>query len=262
MIKYRADIDGLRAVAVLSIVAFHINPEWLPGGFSGVDIFFAISGFLITKLIYQDIKSGNFRFSEFYKRRIKRILPVFFFVVLITTIVSFLIMRPDDYVYLTKTAVATVFFWQNMFFGGNVDYFSSDVSEYPLLHTWSLAVEEQFYLCWPLVVIFVTMITKKAKWLIAVGMILAFASFSASQFSTFFPLIEKYNYYSLLTRGGQLMIGAIAGLSSLNFKRPGEKFSSFMVLTGIGIIIGSITLISEREGILVINQYFRLLVLL
>ncbi|WP_431641289.1 acyltransferase family protein [Enterobacter hormaechei] len=248
MIKYRADIDGLRALAVLSVVVFHINPEWLPGGFTGVDIFFAISGFLITKIIYQDVNAGNFRFSEFYKRRIKRILPVFFFVVLITALVSFLLMRPDDYVYFTKTAVSTVFFWQNMFFGGNVDYFSSDVTEYPLLHTWSLAVEEQFYLVWPLVVILVMMLTKKAKWLIVVGVAIAFASFSASQFSSFYPLIEKYNYYSLLTRGGQLMIGAIAGLSSLTFKRPGVKISSFMVLVGVAIIVGSITTLSESGG--------------
>ncbi|EJK8584155.1 acyltransferase [Enterobacter hormaechei] len=248
MIKYRPDIDGLRALAVLSVVVFHIDPKWLPGGFTGVDIFFAISGFLITKIIYQDVVNGSFSFSEFYKRRIKRILPVFFFVIIATAVVSFLLMRPDDYVYFTKTAVSTVFFWQNMFFGGNVDYFSSDVTEYPLLHTWSLAVEEQFYLIWPLIIILAMRLTRSAKWLIALGVAIAFVSFTVSQFSSISTFIDKYNYYSLFTRGGQLMIGAIAGLSSLYFKRAGEKVSSFMVYAGSIIIIGSITLLTESGG--------------
>ncbi|HDR1855622.1 TPA: acyltransferase, partial [Pasteurella multocida] len=123
MIKYRADIDGLRAVAVLSVIVYHLNPSWLPGGFLGVDIFFVISGYLITKIIYLEIANGNFSFIEFYKRRAKRILPVFSFVIFCSFILATLLFTNDDYYNYLRSAKSAFLFYANIYFGKNFDYF-------------------------------------------------------------------------------------------------------------------------------------------
>ncbi|EGU7153097.1 acyltransferase, partial [Salmonella enterica] len=150
--KYRADIDGLRAIAVLAVIVFHLNPNLLPGGFVGVDIFFVISGYLITSIIYNDIKSNSFSYKGFYNRRIKRILPIFFVVLFATIIASALVMMPEDFKFMMRSAFSTIIFSSNIFFSTNVNYFAQDVKEYPLLHTWSLSTEEQYYFIFPIII--------------------------------------------------------------------------------------------------------------
>ncbi len=160
-VNYRPDIDGLRAIAVLSVVLYHINPAWVPGGYVGVDIFFVISGFLITGNILREQRSGHgFSWSEFYRRRALRILPVLFFVILSVLLVGHFILLPNDLLELSWSALAGVFSVPNIYFTYFLDtsYFADDSSHKPLLHLWSLGVEEQFYFLWPLLLVLLSRI--------------------------------------------------------------------------------------------------------
>ena len=148
---YRTEIEGLRAIAVLLVLFNHLHISFFQGGFVGVDIFFVISGFLITMIIKKEIENNQFKVSNFYKKRIIRIAPAYFLVLLITTISAFFLLTSYDLISYFKSALASSFFVSNFYFwktaGG---YFSDNSQELFLLHFWSLAVEEQFYLVWPL----------------------------------------------------------------------------------------------------------------
>ncbi|MEM6467638.1 MAG: acyltransferase, partial [Pseudomonadota bacterium] len=152
---YRQDIDGLRALAVSLVVIFHTNEALIPGGFIGVDIFFVISGYLITGLILRDIDAGQFSFVEFYRRRTKRILPAMFLVTFSTLCVGAWLMLPSDVLDLSQSAITTAAMLSNAYFTFELDtgYFAADSRTIPLLHMWSLAVEEQFYLFWPILLV-------------------------------------------------------------------------------------------------------------
>lgn len=147
---YRAEVDGLRAIAVLSVVLFHMEPALLPGGFTGVDIFFVISGFLITNIIYLEMKSDQFSLSNFYARRIRRIFPALSAVLLSCLIVGWFILLPNEYAQLGEHALAGAAFFSNFRLLGEVGYFDNSADLKPLLHLWSLAVEEQYYIIWPM----------------------------------------------------------------------------------------------------------------
>jgi peptidoglycan/LPS O-acetylase OafA/YrhL len=143
--SYRPDIDGLRAIAVLAVIAFHANSNLVPGGFIGVDIFFVISGYLITGLIATAMDRGDFSFAEFYTRRIKRIFPAYIVVALVTLAISSYLLIPNDYIFYTTSLAASWAFMSNVFFSMlSWGYFGQRTEEFPLLHTWSLSVEEQF----------------------------------------------------------------------------------------------------------------------
>ena len=155
-IKYRPDIDGLRAIAVLSVIVYHAkisfnNSYILNGGFLGVDIFFVISGYLISSIILKEIKENkNFSFLNFYERRLRRILPVLFVVFLFTFFLGFLFLEPDFLIDLSKSIISSLFFFSNIFFySTGIEYDAQSSLIIPLLHTWSLSVEEQFYIIFP-----------------------------------------------------------------------------------------------------------------
>jgi len=150
--RYRKDVDGLRAIAVLSVFLYHLQPELLPGGFLGVDVFFVISGYLITGIIVREHHQQCFSFSHFYARRIKRIFPALFVVLAMSACVALLLMTPETYINFMKSGRYAAAQLSNFFFSQKVDYFSEGFSAQPLLHTWSLGVEEQFYLFWPLLI--------------------------------------------------------------------------------------------------------------
>jgi peptidoglycan/LPS O-acetylase OafA/YrhL len=150
--EYRPDIDGIRALAVLSVFIFHLHPGLLPGGFLGVDIFFVISGYLITGIIVRENSLRTFSFARFYARRIKRIFPALFVVLLLSGIIAILLLPPETYKNFMDSARYASGQLANIFFSRKVDYFSEGFSGQPLLHTWSLGVEEQFYLFWPLLI--------------------------------------------------------------------------------------------------------------
>lgn len=147
--KYRHDIDGLRAIAVLSVVVFHAFPRWAPGGFTGVDVFFVISGFLISTIIFEGLDKGSFSFTEFYARRIKRIFPALILVLAACYAAGWFIFLADEFRQLGQHIVAGVAFVSNFVLWREAGYFDTSAAAKPLLHLWSLGVEEQFYLVWP-----------------------------------------------------------------------------------------------------------------
>ncbi len=149
---YRPDIDGLRALAVLSVFLFHLYPQSLSGGFLGVDVFFVISGYLITKIIVRENALQTFSFTHFYARRIRRIFPALFVVLLVSTCMAVILLTPETYVNFMDSAKYSSAQISNFFFSQKVGYFDEGFSGQPLLHTWSLGVEEQFYLVWPLLI--------------------------------------------------------------------------------------------------------------
>lgn len=151
---YIPHLDGLRAISVLAILAFHLRPDWLPGGFLGVDVFFIISGFLITSLLIDEIQNrGRINFSQFYLRRFKRLFPSFILVILLTIISAFLLFDQQKFISVAKTALVSIFGISNLYFYKTSSYFDLSSIEKPLLHIWSLNVEEQFYFIWPLLLL-------------------------------------------------------------------------------------------------------------
>ena len=154
-INYRPEIDGLRAIAVFSVITYHARDTFLPGGFLGVDIFFVISGYLITSLILKELKLTNkFSFSNFYERRVRRIIPALLGMIILSTFISYITLLPDSFVDFSKSLISSIFSVSNFYFyyTGNLYGAESSLLK-PLLHTWSLSVEEQYYILFPIVLL-------------------------------------------------------------------------------------------------------------
>jgi len=149
-LPYRPDIDGLRAIAVMSVVIFHAFPSWMPGGFIGVDVFFVVSGFLISSIIFENLQNGTFGFTQFYARRIRRIFPALLVVLGAILVFGWFALLADEYSTLVKHIAAGAGFVSNFVLWNEVSYFDHAAETKPLLHLWSLAIEEQFYILWPL----------------------------------------------------------------------------------------------------------------
>ena len=158
---YLKHIDGIRAIAVFAIVFFHSGFYIFEGGFVGVDVFFVISGFLITRWIVVRTDKNNFSFFEFFARRIKRLMPVLFFVKIFVVILGLLIMSPYQFFSLLDQLIYSTFFLSNIYLWKNSDYFSVNTFENPIVHTWSLSLEEQFYIFFPFFIIFFTKFFKR-----------------------------------------------------------------------------------------------------
>lgn len=235
--KYRPDIDGLRAIAVLSVVIFHISASWLPNGFLGVDIFFVISGYLITSIIYRDINQGKFSYEDFYLRRIRRILPAFFAVVFFALAMGTLLINiPFLYEELLKSSVAASFFSANLFFMRSGGYFNPNIEDKPLLHIWSLSVEEQFYFVFPIVLIFLLRFewTRRNKYPILYGLGLVTLAASFIDLNKFG--ISWDNYYMPHLRVPEMLVGSLLAMLSAD-----NKLS--MPRRGGGIALGLLALL-------------------
>ena len=148
--QYRPDIDGLRAVAVLGVLAYHFDLGCLPGGFVGVDVFFVISGFLITSILHREMVDRSFSFGSFYERRVRRLFPALFFMMAVVLGGALWLFFPSDLVSVSRSTSATLLFVSSIFYSRNYGYFNPESGLNPLLHTWSLAVEEQFYFVFPI----------------------------------------------------------------------------------------------------------------
>lgn len=159
--SYRADIDGLRAVAVLAILLFHVDPNILPGGYIGVDVFFVISGFLITRNIAESLDAGTFSFADFYTRRARRLFPALFFTLVISYVAALWLFSPVDLEKFGTSLLYTLISASNFFFWSDSGYFEGASETQPLLHTWSLSVEEQFYLLWPVLLVGLALLRRK-----------------------------------------------------------------------------------------------------
>ena len=202
---YRADIDGLRAIAVLSVLAFHFGAP-IRGGFTGVDVFFVISGFLITQVLASEIASGTFSILNFYDRRMRRILPALLTMLAVALLAGRLLLAPGDYVSLARSAAAAGFGVSNFFFHGHTGYFDQAADLMPLLHTWSLAVEEQFYLVWPLLLVLLAAAGSRT----AIAATLAALVFVACVGSIiYFRFDPKAAFYMALPRAWELALGAL-----------------------------------------------------
>jgi len=159
--NYRREIDGLRAIAVLSVILFHAGFPGIKGGFVGVDVFFVISGYLITTIILSECENNTFTLVGFYERRVRRILPALFFVLLCCLPAAYVLLFPDQMTQFAKSLLSGLFFVSNYFFRSNLDYFAPNAEEEPLLHLWSLAVEEQYYIFFPLLAV---LLWRRKEW--------------------------------------------------------------------------------------------------
>ena len=201
---YRADIDGLRGIAVIAVVLFHLHVG-LPGGYTGVDVFFVISGFLITRLILQAQADDRFSLKQFWMRRVRRLAPAAMVVLLISLIAAAWLMYPRDFYYFTKSTIAQVALASNIHFANYLDYFAGPAERHPLLHTWSLAVEEQFYLLFPLLLVAARGFR---RW--QLGTLLATIAVGSFILSTVKVHTAPINAFFLLpSRAWELMVGAL-----------------------------------------------------
>lgn len=230
--KYRREIDGLRAIAVLPVILFHAGFEFFSGGFVGVDVFFVISGYLITSIIVSDLGKGEFSFVNFYERRARRILPALFLVMLVCIPFAWLWLFPIAMKDFSQSLVAVPLFASNILFWRETGYFGAAAELKPLLHTWSLAVEEQYYLLFP-VLMFV--LWKLEKRFIYVTLALFFlCSLALAQWGALNKPVAAF--YLLPTRGWELLLGAFAALY-LNRYQPSVPRALSELGSGLGLTL-------------------------
>ncbi len=226
-IRYRKDIDGLRAIAVLAVLFFHLG--YLPNGYLGVDVFFAISGFLITKIVYTEALENRFSIRTFYLRRIRRIIPLVLTITFVALLLGLLVMLPNDLENLSQSAFATNVFANNILLLISSMNYWDIVNDYkPLMHTWSLGIEEQFYLIYPLLFLFLN--GKKARWALPVLLVLTLVSLllftTSTNESSRFCLIQ-YRFFEL----------SIGGIGAIIFQKKPIKSSFKLLLLPIVLLI-------------------------
>ncbi|CAN1568607.1 COG1835 Predicted acyltransferases [Burkholderiaceae bacterium] len=211
-LPYRKEIDGLRAVAVMSIVLFHAGFKVFEGGYVGVDIFFVISGFLITSIIVQDHRNSQFSFAAFYERRARRLLPALFVVLLLCVPFAWIQMLPGELTEFSKSLLSVLGFGSNFYFWQDSGYFATSAEFRPLLHTWSLAVEEQFYLVFPAVLLVSLKFARSAT--TAVLLLIGLASFAFSAWASLYK--PTFAFFLLPTRVWEFTLGALAAQIALS----------------------------------------------
>jgi peptidoglycan/LPS O-acetylase OafA/YrhL len=236
---YRPDIDGLRALAVTAVVAFHLMPGWLPGGFLGVDVFFVISGYLISGLVLAQLRVGRFSITTFYLRRARRILPALLLMLFVVSLLALLILVPAELRSFAHELIASVAFVPNLALLADVGYFDKLAYTKPLLHLWSLGVEEQFYLIWPAVLVVVAGRDRSARTMTWIA-VLAAVSFTAHMLIS--RQSTQASFYLPVTRFWELMIGALLAVpaSAKQLDQAGsQRMRSAASALGILLIAGS-----------------------
>lgn len=245
--KYRREIDGLRAVAVLPVILFHAGFSAFSGGFVGVDIFFVISGYLITTIILSDMELGKFSLVTFYERRARRILPALFFVMFCCLPFAWFWLAPAHLKDFSQSLTAVSVFSSNILFWYESGYFAPAAELLPLLHTWSLSVEEQYYLLFPLFLMLLWRLKK--RWIFAILIIIAVVSLATAQWGAYNK--PSAAFFLLPARGWELAIGALIAFYFLYKKKQHEIVaankiaSEFLGLLGLGLIIYSIIAFDE-----------------
>lgn len=232
--KYRPEIDGLRAIAVIPVILFHAGIEWLSGGFIGVDVFFVISGYLITTILITDIENKKFSLINFYNRRILRIMPALLIVLSITYLISWLLLLPSSHKVVGQYVVSSILSFSNiLLYIKGKDYFGLETGANPLFHTWSLGVEEQFYFFFPLILFGAWRFGKlKTSFLLGTVLLISFIT------SELLWRNNPYaNFYLLPTRAWELLIGSFA---SFFVKKYGVRRSSVLSIVGIILIAFSV----------------------
>ncbi len=237
---YRPDIDGLRAVAILSVLGFHVFPDFFRGGFIGVDIFFVISGFLISSIIFRSLEAGSFTYTEFYIRRIRRIFPALIAVLATTFVIGYFVLLPDEFKSLGKHILGGSLFVSNLVLWGESGYFDTASELKPLLNLWSLGVEEQYYILWPLLV---ALTWKRSRSFPTVVLTILICSFMLNLFV--FNSHSPGTFYSPVTRFWELMVGGLLAyvtVHNIRLTPPGLRpdaiswFGLFLLLLGFFMI--------------------------
>ncbi len=231
MMKYRSDIDGLRAVAILPVVLYHLDVTRLSGGFVGVDIFFVISGFLITGLIHRDIVEGSYSVTEFYSRRARRIFPALFVMMALTSLAVAVLFLPSEVEEFRRIVLSTILFSSNIYFYVTQDYFVGNSDVNLLLHTWSLAVEEQFYIVFPFILILIAKFAPRATVPIVAGLLAA--SFGVSVYLVTWD--KQAAFYLLQSRAWELLLGSLIALGAIPHTRS-RALTEAGGLAGIALI--------------------------
>ena len=243
-LSYRAEIDGLRAIAVVSVILYHaqlvlFGRDWFGGGFIGVDIFFVISGYLITRIILSELESkGSFSFLNFYERRARRILPMLFVVIFVSIPFAWQKLLPSDFVEYAESILASLFFGSNFFFYFSTTEYGADSALLkPFLHTWSLGVEEQFYLVFPILAIVSFRYFRKHFLTILVGL-----SLLSIQFAELMELRNSdLNFYLPFSRFWELAVGSMLAYRELNYKPTNNGLASkSLPILGLYLIAYSI----------------------
>ena len=260
--SYRPDIDGLRAIAVGAVIAYHTGIPGVRGGFIGVDIFFVISGYLITGLLLADInKYQRIRMFQFYARRVRRILPTLLLVVLATVFASALLLSSalGEIQGVSKSALATLLISANLFFlGVTTDYFAPNSQFLPLLHTWSLSVEEQFYLLWPAMLAVVYAISARSRspvlWLsVAMG---ALVVASAGLAVALAGWNEKWVFYFTTARGWELGTGGLLAIGLPRLYAIPRRWGLTASVAGVALIaIGIAFIPADRSSPLLLVAF-------
>jgi peptidoglycan/LPS O-acetylase OafA/YrhL len=242
-LNYRREIDGLRALAVVPVILFHAGYETFSGGFVGVDVFFVISGYLITAILLGEIESGEFSVVEFYERRARRILPALFLVVLVTMFLSTVVLFPQQLVSVAKSAISIPLFSSNFFFWSERGYFGDATELKPLIHTWSLAVEEQFYIVFPFLLLFLSKLHRRLAILtLAIAFVLSLA---VSYYVTLLHFDTAF--FFPFSRAWELLIGAFCAIflrcKQYTFKRVSSEVAAAV---GLAMIFGSYFLFDKN----------------
>ena len=240
-IAYRAEIDGLRAIAIIPVILFHAGVSGFQGGFVGVDVFFVISGYLITTIILKGIKEETFSFYQFYERRVRRLFPALFVVVFISYIVAFLILLPQDFKDFSNSVISVALFVSNIFFYSQADYFGKGVELTPLIHTWSLSVEEQFYIVFPVLLLAVSKFDSRAVGKLM--LILFIVSFCLSVFIG--STNSKAAFFLFPFRMWELLIGGFCALLLTRWECKSLSLNQILSILGILFIVFSIILIDK-----------------
>ena len=237
--QYRREIDGLRALAVLPVIIYHAGFSFFRGGFVGVDVFFVISGYLITSLIIEELRNDQFSLGAFYERRIRRILPALFVVIVACLPLAWMWLTPTEFTSFSRSLVAAVLSVSNFYFWQTTGYFGRVADEQPLIHTWSLGVEEQFYILFPLCILFIW--TRARRYLFHILGLALFASLIAMVVVR--QQWPEAAFFLLPTRAWELLVGALCALILLGRQRPA---SDLLAMAGLALIAMSMIEFSQR----------------
>jgi peptidoglycan/LPS O-acetylase OafA/YrhL len=254
--QYRKEVDGLRAVAVVPVVLFHAGFEWVQGGFTGVDVFFVISGYLITSLIVLEKRDKTFFIVEFYERRARRILPPLFAMIAVCLIPAFFLMMPTQLKNFGQGIAAVSLFVSNILFFLQSGYFAPDAGENPLLHTWTLAVEEQYYVLFPILVALLWRFGKRKIFGAVIAIAAASFAFAhlGGSFNSHFPFIDRdwtflassFAFYLTPARAWELMVGALVALTFPGGTVRYSLASEVMAALGIVLILAAFITFSDQ----------------
>lgn len=253
VIKYREDIDGLRGFSVLGVVLFHLSSTWLPGGYVGVDIFFVISGFLITSLILMEVQRGRFTFRGFYRRRAIRLLPALLITLAATTLFAVIAYSPEQLDLYGKQLLYSALGFGNILSAQGVNYFSGDIAALPLLHLWSLGVEEQFYFVWPTFLLFLARFRASITPVAFVLITLVSLGFSVNAIDS----DPQGAYFLPQYRAFELTLGAIVAVG-LTYQKANTRASSklwnhVISVIGLTLMVASMFLLDESSSFPGIN---------